>query len=75
MEGREQRGLTGAGCRDVLWINRSLFPAWMLFALSLIHCVMFGIAGFLNLLAVDASGSLGNARNRGTHHSGKAFLV
>lgn len=46
-----QREKTGAGCRGVLYRNRSLFPAWMLFVLSLIHSVVFGIAGFLFLLA------------------------
>lgn len=47
----------------------------MLFALSLIHSVVFGIAGFLNLLAVGIFGSSGNAGKPGIHHSGKAFLV
>lgn len=47
----------------------------MLFALSLIHIVVLGIAGFLNLLAVGTFGSLENARKPGTRHSGKALLV
>lgn len=45
----------------------------MLFVLSLIHSVVFGVAGFLNLLVL--LGSLGNAGKPGTHHSDKALQV